>query len=76
MLCIYHFLNAFTYDRNVVYCFYSLCKKSINSLVDFFRPPKEVHLEQITSATLNKLEEFRDKTSTGKLLCFQICYTH
>ncbi|KAM3940361.1 intermembrane lipid transfer protein VPS13A [Leptodactylus fuscus] len=41
--------------------------KTINSLVDFFRPPKEVHLEQLTSATLNKLEEFRDKTSTGLL---------
>ncbi|XP_075684410.1 intermembrane lipid transfer protein VPS13A [Rhinoderma darwinii] len=41
--------------------------KTINSLVDFFRPPKDVRLEQLTSATLNKLEEFRDKTSTGLL---------
>ncbi|XP_063769904.1 intermembrane lipid transfer protein VPS13A [Pseudophryne corroboree] len=40
---------------------------TINSLVDFFRPPQNVHLEQITSATLTKLEEFRDKTSTGLL---------
>uniref|UniRef100_A0A8C3CU88 Vacuolar protein sorting 13 homolog A n=1 Tax=Cairina moschata TaxID=8855 RepID=A0A8C3CU88_CAIMO len=41
--------------------------RTINSLVDFFRPPKNVHLEQLTSATLMKLEEFREKTSTGLL---------
>uniref|UniRef100_A0A803W558 Vacuolar protein sorting 13 homolog A n=1 Tax=Ficedula albicollis TaxID=59894 RepID=A0A803W558_FICAL len=40
---------------------------TVNSLVDFFRPPKNVHLEQLTSATLMKLEEFREKTSTGLL---------
>uniref|UniRef100_A0A672UD78 Vacuolar protein sorting 13 homolog A n=1 Tax=Strigops habroptila TaxID=2489341 RepID=A0A672UD78_STRHB len=40
---------------------------TINSLVDFFRPPKDVHLEQLTSATMMKLEEFREKTSTGLL---------
>uniref|UniRef100_A0A8C5MNH3 Vacuolar protein sorting 13 homolog A n=1 Tax=Leptobrachium leishanense TaxID=445787 RepID=A0A8C5MNH3_9ANUR len=40
---------------------------TINSLADFFRPPQNVHLEQLTSATLTKLEEFRDKTSTGLL---------
>ncbi|XP_026526945.1 vacuolar protein sorting-associated protein 13A [Notechis scutatus] len=38
---------------------------TVNSLVDFFRPPSDVHLEQITSATLTKLEQFRDKTATG-----------
>ncbi|KAG8130671.1 hypothetical protein E2320_017479 [Naja naja] len=38
---------------------------TVNSLADFFRPPSDVHLEQITSATLTKLEEFRDKTATG-----------
>nr|XP_033782936.1 vacuolar protein sorting-associated protein 13A isoform X2 [Geotrypetes seraphini] len=41
--------------------------KTINNLVDFFRPPQDVHLEQLTSATLMKLEEFREKTSTGLL---------
>ncbi|XP_069482006.1 intermembrane lipid transfer protein VPS13A isoform X2 [Ambystoma mexicanum] len=41
--------------------------RTINSLADFFRPPQDVHLEQLTSATLMKLEEFRDKTSTGLL---------
>uniref|UniRef100_A0A8D0HJ12 Chorein N-terminal domain-containing protein n=1 Tax=Sphenodon punctatus TaxID=8508 RepID=A0A8D0HJ12_SPHPU len=39
--------------------------RTVNSLVDFFRPPDDVHLEQLTSATLMKLEEFREKTSTG-----------
>ncbi|XP_027765717.1 vacuolar protein sorting-associated protein 13A isoform X5 [Empidonax traillii] len=38
---------------------------TVNNLVDFFRPPKDVRLEQLTSATLMKLEEFREKTSTG-----------
>ncbi|XP_051657265.1 intermembrane lipid transfer protein VPS13A isoform X1 [Manacus candei] len=38
---------------------------TVNNLVDFFRPPKDVTLEQLTSATLTKLEEFREKTSTG-----------
>ncbi|XP_067424979.1 intermembrane lipid transfer protein VPS13A isoform X2 [Emydura macquarii macquarii] len=41
--------------------------RTVNSLVGFFRPPKDVHLEQLTSATLMKLEEFREKTSTGLL---------
>ncbi|XP_071436909.1 intermembrane lipid transfer protein VPS13A isoform X1 [Pithys albifrons albifrons] len=40
---------------------------TVNSLVEFFRPPKDVHLEQLTTATLMKLEEFREKTSTGLL---------
>ncbi|XP_067839210.1 vacuolar protein sorting-associated protein 13A isoform X2 [Heptranchias perlo] len=39
--------------------------RTVNSLVDFFRPPSDVHLEELTSATLMKLEEFRDKTATG-----------
>lgn len=38
----------------------------MNSIVEFFRPPKEVNLTQLTSVTLTKLEEFRDKTATGK----------
>ncbi|XP_077792121.1 intermembrane lipid transfer protein VPS13A isoform X2 [Podarcis muralis] len=38
---------------------------TVNSIVDFFRPPSDVHLEQLTSATLTKLEEFREKTATG-----------
>nr|XP_045011553.1 vacuolar protein sorting-associated protein 13A isoform X2 [Jaculus jaculus] len=41
--------------------------RTVNSIVDFFRPPKEVHLAQLTTATLTKLEEFRNKTATGLL---------
>ncbi|XP_045047540.2 intermembrane lipid transfer protein VPS13A isoform X2 [Desmodus rotundus] len=41
--------------------------RTVNSIVEFFRPPKQVNLSQLTSATLTKLEEFRDKTATGLL---------
>ncbi|XP_051822615.1 intermembrane lipid transfer protein VPS13A [Antechinus flavipes] len=41
--------------------------KTVNGIVEFFRPPKEVHLAQLTTATLMKLEEFREKTSAGLL---------
>ncbi|XP_038435469.1 intermembrane lipid transfer protein VPS13A isoform X2 [Canis lupus baileyi] len=41
--------------------------RTVNSIVEFFRPPKEVNLAQLTSVTLTKLEEFRDKTATGLL---------
>ncbi|KAM7093260.1 intermembrane lipid transfer protein VPS13A isoform 6-T6 [Molossus nigricans] len=41
--------------------------RTVNSIVEFFRPPKDVNLAQLTSATLTKLEEFRDKTATGLL---------
>lgn len=43
---------------------------TVNSLLDFFKPPGDVHLEQLTSATLMKLEEFREKTATGKCQTF------
>uniref|UniRef100_A0A4W3I075 Vacuolar protein sorting 13 homolog A n=1 Tax=Callorhinchus milii TaxID=7868 RepID=A0A4W3I075_CALMI len=39
--------------------------RSVNSLVGFFQTPRNVELEQLTSATLMKLEEFRDRTATG-----------
>ncbi|XP_022429176.2 vacuolar protein sorting-associated protein 13A isoform X1 [Delphinapterus leucas] len=41
--------------------------RTVNSIVEFFRPPKEVNLAQLTSVTLTKLEEFRDKTAAGLL---------
>uniref|UniRef100_A0A8C5ZJ41 Vacuolar protein sorting 13 homolog A n=1 Tax=Marmota marmota marmota TaxID=9994 RepID=A0A8C5ZJ41_MARMA len=44
--------------------------RTVNSIIEFFRPPKEVRLAQLTSATLTKLEEFREKTATGKLIIF------
>ncbi|XP_023658646.1 intermembrane lipid transfer protein VPS13A isoform X2 [Paramormyrops kingsleyae] len=38
---------------------------TINSMSAFFMPPQDLELEEITSATLMKLEQFRDRTSTG-----------
>uniref|UniRef100_A0A2K6GHK6 Vacuolar protein sorting 13 homolog C n=1 Tax=Propithecus coquereli TaxID=379532 RepID=A0A2K6GHK6_PROCO len=40
--------------------------KTINAVVDFFQSNKGLDLEQITSATLMKLEEIKEKTATGK----------
>ncbi|KAM6950364.1 intermembrane lipid transfer protein VPS13C [Lycodopsis pacificus] len=38
---------------------------TVNSVVDFFKAGKGVDLEVLTSATLSKLEEIKDKTATG-----------
>ncbi|XP_065103684.1 intermembrane lipid transfer protein VPS13A isoform X1 [Paramisgurnus dabryanus] len=38
---------------------------TVNSLSAFFMPPKDLQLDELTNATLMKLEQFRDKTSTG-----------
>uniref|UniRef100_A0A4W4GIM2 Vacuolar protein sorting 13 homolog C n=1 Tax=Electrophorus electricus TaxID=8005 RepID=A0A4W4GIM2_ELEEL len=38
---------------------------TINSLADFFKTGKGVDLEVITSATLSKLEEIKEKTASG-----------
>ncbi|KAM3927460.1 intermembrane lipid transfer protein VPS13C isoform 2-T2 [Leptodactylus fuscus] len=38
---------------------------TINALADFFRPHKGMDLEQLTSATLMKLEEIKEKTAAG-----------
>ncbi|XP_059213226.1 intermembrane lipid transfer protein VPS13C isoform X2 [Centropristis striata] len=38
---------------------------TVNSVADFFRTGKGVDLELLTSATLSKLEEIKDKTATG-----------
>ncbi|ELW71324.1 Vacuolar protein sorting-associated protein 13C [Tupaia chinensis] len=39
--------------------------KTINAVVEFFQSDKGLDLEQITSATLMKLEEIKEKTATG-----------
>ncbi|XP_069851362.1 intermembrane lipid transfer protein VPS13C isoform X3 [Dipodomys merriami] len=39
--------------------------KTINAVVEFFQSNKGLDLEQITSATLTKLEEIKEKTATG-----------
>ncbi|XP_068438571.1 intermembrane lipid transfer protein VPS13C isoform X2 [Clinocottus analis] len=38
---------------------------TVNSVVDFFKAGKGVDLEVLTSATLSKLEEIKEKTATG-----------
>uniref|UniRef100_A0A3Q2XL05 Vacuolar protein sorting 13 homolog C n=1 Tax=Hippocampus comes TaxID=109280 RepID=A0A3Q2XL05_HIPCM len=38
---------------------------TVNSLADFFKMGKGVELEVLTSATLSKLEEIKEKTATG-----------
>ncbi|XP_067454112.1 intermembrane lipid transfer protein VPS13C isoform X1 [Thunnus thynnus] len=38
---------------------------TINNMTDFFRTGKGVDLEVLTSATLSKLEEIKEKTATG-----------
>lgn len=32
----------------------------------FFMPPDDLQLDQLTNATLMKLEQFRDRTATGQ----------
>uniref|UniRef100_A0A3Q2QLT1 Vacuolar protein sorting 13 homolog A n=1 Tax=Fundulus heteroclitus TaxID=8078 RepID=A0A3Q2QLT1_FUNHE len=40
---------------------------TVNNLSEFFRPPDDLQLDELTNATLMKLEEFRDRTATGLL---------
>jgi len=42
---------------------------TVNSMSAFFMPPKDLQLDELTNATLMKLELFRDKTSTGVCVC-------
>jgi len=46
---------------------------TVNSMSAFFMPPKDLQLDELTNATLMKLELFRDKTSTG--VCVWTCLT-
>lgn len=39
---------------------------TVNSVMDFFRTGKGVDLEVLTSATLSKLEEIKEKTAAGQ----------
>ncbi|TKS78631.1 Vacuolar protein sorting-associated protein 13A [Collichthys lucidus] len=38
---------------------------TVNSMSMFFMPPDDLQLDELTNATLMKLEQFRDRTSTG-----------
>ncbi|XP_028269802.1 intermembrane lipid transfer protein VPS13A isoform X2 [Parambassis ranga] len=38
---------------------------TVNSMSAFFMPPEDLQLDELTNATLMKLEQFRDRTATG-----------
>lgn len=38
---------------------------TVNSMAAFFNPPDDLQLDELTNATLMKLEQFRDRTATG-----------
>lgn len=38
---------------------------TVNSMSAFFMPPDDLQLDELTNATLMKLEQFRDRTATG-----------
>lgn len=38
---------------------------TVNGMAAFFRPPDDLPLDELTNATLMKLEQFRDRTATG-----------
>ncbi|KAF1389209.1 hypothetical protein PFLUV_G00071060 [Perca fluviatilis] len=38
---------------------------TVNSMATFFLPPDDLELDELTNATLMKLEQFRDRTATG-----------
>ncbi|XP_068165987.1 intermembrane lipid transfer protein VPS13A [Antennarius striatus] len=40
---------------------------TVNSMSAFFMPPDDLQLDELTNATLMKLEQFRDRTATGLL---------
>uniref|UniRef100_A0A3B3URY5 Vacuolar protein sorting 13 homolog A n=1 Tax=Poecilia latipinna TaxID=48699 RepID=A0A3B3URY5_9TELE len=40
---------------------------TVNNMSEFFRPPDDLQLDELTNATLMKLEQFRDRTATGLL---------
>lgn len=55
--------------ENTVYdllIFSMILQKTINAVVEFFQSNRGLDLEQITSATLMKLEEIKERTATGK----------
>lgn len=43
-------------------------KKTVNAMVEFFQTSKGMDLERLTSATLMKLEEIKERTATGNII--------
>lgn len=54
-------------NRTDVCFLLSVLQVTVNSMADFFKTGKGVDLEILTSATLSKLEEIKEKTATGPL---------
>lgn len=54
-----------SYDSCLSLCVFIL-QLTVNSIVDFFKTEKGVDLEVLTTATLSKLEEIKEKTATGQ----------
>lgn len=42
-------------------------KRTVNAVVEFFQTSKGMDLERLTTATLMKLEEIKERTATGKI---------
>lgn len=40
-------------------------QRTINALVEFFQTNRGMDLERLTTATLSKLEEIKERTATG-----------
>ena len=53
-------------------CFKFHLQKTINAVVEFFQSNKGFDIEQITSATLMKLEEIKERTATGEIFSVSI----
>nr|XP_019956405.1 PREDICTED: vacuolar protein sorting-associated protein 13A [Paralichthys olivaceus] len=47
---------------------------TVNSMSEFFMPPDDLQLDELTNATLMKLEQFRDRTATVNKLFIGIAH--
>lgn len=46
---------------------------TVNNMSAFFMPPNDLQLDELTNATRMKLEQFRDRTSTGGCAQHTLC---
>lgn len=63
----HHVTDVQDVSRQTDMCFlWFVLQLTVNSLVEFFKMGKGVDLEVMTSATLSKLEEIKEKTAAGQ----------
>lgn len=63
--CVWHLVSL---EDDLMLCGVSCpVQMTVNSMSAFFMPPENLQLDELTNATLMKLEQFRDRTSTGEL---------